>query len=87
VTGLSNEHREVLITTVADARLDHRMWLPESSIWPFLSAVAVTIFFIGSIFSPWAVVWGAVPVAIATTAWFWPKRETVGRRVETELKP
>jgi len=87
VTGLSNEHREVLITSVADARLDHRMWLPSSSPWPFLSAVATTILFIGSIFTPWAVVWAAVPVAIATTVWFWPKRDVVRQRVRTELKP
>jgi cytochrome c oxidase subunit I+III len=30
--------------------------------------------FVGSIFTPWAVVWGTVPVAIALTAWFWPPR-------------
>ena len=29
--------------------------------------------FIGSIFTPWAVVWGSIPVAIAVTIWFWPK--------------
>jgi cytochrome c oxidase subunit 1 len=49
--------------------------------------VATTILFVGSIFTPWAVVWGAVPVAIATTAWFWPKREMTSRRVDSELLP
>jgi cytochrome c oxidase subunit I+III len=34
--------------------------MPESSIWPFLAAVAVTVLFVGSIFTPWAMVWGAV---------------------------
>jgi cytochrome c oxidase subunit 1 len=29
--------------------------------------------FIGSIFSPWAVPFGAVPATIALVAWFWPK--------------
>jgi cytochrome c oxidase subunit I+III len=87
VTGLANDYREVLITSVADADLDHRLWLPSSSPWPFLAAVAVTILFVGSIFTPWAVVWAAIPVAIATTAWFWPGREIVGRRVDSELLP
>jgi hypothetical protein len=35
----------------------------------------VTILFIGSIFTPWALVWGSVPVAAALIAWFWPERE------------
>jgi cytochrome c oxidase subunit 1 len=87
VTGLASDYREVLITSVADARLDHRLWLPGSTPWPFLAAVAATTLFVGSIFTPWAVVWGAVPVAIATTAWFWPKREMTGRRVDSELLP
>lgn len=30
--------------------------------------------FVGSVFTPWAMVWGAVPVAIATIGWFWPRR-------------
>jgi cytochrome c oxidase subunit 1 len=87
VTGMSNEWREVLVTTVADAEPDHRLWMPSSSIWPFLSAVATTVLFVGSIFTPWAVVWGSVPVAIAATWWFWPKRSVVQERVRTEVQP
>jgi cytochrome c oxidase subunit 1 len=87
VTGLANDYREVLITSVADAELDHRLWLPGSTIWPFLTAVATTILFVGSIFTPWAVVWAAVPVAIGATAWFWPKRDMTSRRIASELPP
>jgi cytochrome c oxidase subunit 1 len=29
--------------------------------------------FVTSIFSPWAVVVGTLPIAIALAAWFWPK--------------
>ena len=87
VTGMSNEWREVLITTVADAEPDHRLWMPSSSIWPFLSALATTVLFVGSIFTPWAVAWGAVPVAIGATIWFWPKRAIVQERVRTEVQP
>jgi cytochrome c oxidase subunit 1 len=87
VSGLSTQHREVLITSVTDAELDHRLWLPASSIWPFLSAVATTILFVGSIFTPWAVVWASAPVAIGATAWFWPKRSTAEVRAASEVRP
>lgn len=38
-----------------------------------LSAIAVDVFFIGSIFTPWAVVWGTPPITVALIGWFWPK--------------
>jgi cytochrome c oxidase subunit I+III len=87
VSGLANDYREVLVTSVADARVDHRLWLPSSTLWPFLAALATTVLFVGSIFTPWAVVWGAVPVAIAATLWFWPERDMIKRRVDSELLP
>ncbi|WP_424811368.1 cytochrome c oxidase subunit I [Roseococcus sp. YIM B11640] len=71
--GLRADRRELLVTRVTDARPEARESSPRNSIWPFWSAVATTILLIGSIFTPWAVVWGAVPVAIALTLWFWPK--------------
>jgi cytochrome c oxidase subunit 1 len=72
VGGLSVERREVLSGSVADAEPYVREASPEPNLWPLLSAIATTIFFIGSIFTPWAVVWGIPPLAIALTAWFWP---------------
>jgi cytochrome c oxidase subunit 1 len=75
LAGVACEHREVLVTTVVDANPDHRPTFPQPSPWPFLSALATTVLFIGSIFTPWAVVWGSVPVAIGLIAWFWPKRQ------------
>jgi cytochrome c oxidase subunit 1 len=77
VSGLAARVREQLVTTAVDARPDHRLLFPQPTPWPFLSAVATSIFFIGSIFTPWAVVWGVVPIAIGLTGWFWPpKKET-----------
>jgi cytochrome c oxidase subunit I+III len=73
VTGLKLDQREVLITSVLDAEPDHRAEFPEPSIWPFLAAIAVGLTFVGSIFTPWAVVVGSVPVAITLIGWFWPK--------------
>jgi len=71
--GLRVEDREVLLTTVMSAEPDVREPSAEPSIWPFVSAVAVSIMFICSIFSPWAVLIGAVPATVALIAWFWPK--------------
>jgi cytochrome c oxidase subunit 1 len=87
VTGLSTEHREILVTSAADAEPDHRLWLPASSPWPFLAALATTVLFVGSIFNPWAVVWASVPVGVAATLWFWPKRDTVEKRTGSEIPP
>jgi len=87
VGGLAVDSREQLVTSVLDARPDHRSHFPEPSIWPFMSAVATTVLFVGSIFTPWAVVWGAVPVAIAVTAWFWPRRSETRSEVSLEQQP
>jgi cytochrome c oxidase subunit I+III len=87
VTGLSTQYREVLITSIADGKLDHRLWLPASSPWPFIAAIATTILFVGSIFSPWAVVWAMLPVAVACTLWFWPARRMTQERAATEVAP
>jgi cytochrome c oxidase subunit 1 len=73
VTGLRVDEKEILMTTVVAATPDLREPIPEPSVWPLISAMAVGVLFISSIFSPWAVAVGAVPAAIALTAWFWPK--------------
>jgi cytochrome c oxidase subunit 1 len=73
VHGLRVDDRELLMTTVISASPDIREPSATPSLWPFISAVAVAVTFIGSIFSPWALVFGAVPVGIALIAWFWPK--------------
>jgi len=72
-SGLRVKERELVLTTVVDAVPDLRDPSPRPSIWPLLSALATTGMFIWSIFSPWALVWGAIPIAIAMTLWFWPK--------------
>ncbi len=71
--GLSVERREHLVTTITEARPEIREASPKPSIWPLLTAIAVTVFFIGSIFTPWAVVWGSPPIAVTLIGWFWPK--------------
>jgi cytochrome c oxidase subunit 1 len=76
VTGLRTDCREVLITDVMDAAPVHAYELPKPSIWPFLCAVVTSAFFVGSVFTPWALPIAIVPLAITLIGWFWPKRPT-----------
>jgi cytochrome c oxidase subunit I+III len=73
MTGLRVDDREQLITTAIEARPDNRYPSPEPTIWPLLSAIALAALFIGSIFTPWAVVIGLPPLGVALAVWFWPK--------------
>lgn len=73
VHGLRVEERELLLTTVMTAVPDVRDPSPEPTTWPFIAAAATTVAFISSIFSPWGLLIGSVPAAIALVAWFWPK--------------
>lgn len=73
VSGLRVDEKELLLTSVVAAAPDVREPVPEASLWPFVASCAVGILFVSSIFSPWAIVFGAIPCAIAAAAWFWPK--------------
>jgi cytochrome c oxidase subunit 1 len=90
VIGLKSEVREVLVTRVIDAEPDHRKEFPAPSPWPFLTALSVAGLFIGSIFTPWAVIWGAIPSTVALVAWFWPRvgdrPEVIAERGKRELE-
>ena len=71
--GLRVDARELLVSTVAEAAPDMRETSADPSIWPLFAAAAVGATFVYSIFTPWAVVWGAAPIAITLIGWFWPK--------------
>jgi cytochrome c oxidase subunit 1 len=71
--GLDIEHREVLLTSVSEARPDVREGSPDPSIWPFVTSIFVSILFVGSIFDEWFLVWGSIPVTACLIAWFWPR--------------
>ncbi|MDX0518975.1 cytochrome c oxidase subunit I [Sinorhizobium medicae] len=73
VTGLAVDKREVVITTTTEALPDLKESSPDPTIWPFVSAIVVGVIFIASIFTPWAVAWGAPVAALVILAWFWPK--------------
>ncbi|MBS7700023.1 MULTISPECIES: cytochrome c oxidase subunit I [unclassified Chelatococcus] len=72
-SGLRVDVRELLISTIAEAKPDIREKSATPSIWPLFAAIAVGGTFLYSIFTPWAVIWGALPIAVALIGWFWPK--------------
>ena len=76
VIGLRSDSREVLVTDVMDAAPAHAYELPQPSIWPFLCAMVTSAFFLGSIFTAWALPIAIVPLAVTLIGWFWPKRPT-----------
>jgi cytochrome c oxidase subunit 1 len=71
--GLRTDRRELIISTVTEAQPQARESSPRNSIWPLWAAIATTVMLVWSIFSPWAVVWGSIPIAITLIGWFWPK--------------
>ncbi len=71
--GLHVDERELVLTTVLDAKADVREHSMGSTIWPLVTAIAVGAMFLGTIFSPWALVVGSIPIGIAAIGWFWPK--------------
>jgi cytochrome c oxidase subunit I len=73
VEGLRADRREVLLSTLVDAEPKLLDSSPRPSIWPFAAALVTSITLFASIFTPWAVVWGAAPIAIVFVGWFWPK--------------
>ncbi len=90
VVGIDSTSREVLITNLVDAAPSHKTHYPDPSVWPFLSAVVTSAFFVGSIFTPWALPAAIVPLFIVLTGWFWPKdadRSTQAERATSEVAP
>jgi cytochrome c oxidase subunit 1 len=80
VTGMRNDRREVLVTDFMDGEPQHRYVLPDSTIWPFLTALGLSIGLVGSVFQ---FSWYYVATALGTIGiigWFWP-------RPPLELKP
>jgi cytochrome c oxidase subunit I+III len=86
VVGLRSDARQVLVTKMLDAEPDYKDEFPEPSVWPLLTALATTGLFIGSIFTPWAVVIGSAPLFVALVGWFWPKKRQAEERPPEEVK-
>ncbi|MBW8788601.1 cytochrome c oxidase subunit I [Rhizobium leguminosarum] len=72
-SGLRTDRRELLVTSVVEALPEARESSPRDSVWPLWAAIATAVMLIWSMFSPWAVVWGSIPIAVTLIGWFWPK--------------
>jgi cytochrome c oxidase subunit 1 len=70
VRGLSTSKRETLVTSVLDAEPELRFEIPGPSIWPFLVALGTAEAFIVGIFTPWAIMAGALLTGAALICWF-----------------
>jgi cytochrome c oxidase subunit 1 len=75
VVGLRTDVREVLNTTVLDARPDHRYELKGDSVWPLILALVIGAFFVGVVFTPWAFPIGVLATMISLFCWFWAADE------------
>jgi cytochrome c oxidase subunit 1 len=73
VGGLRADRREILISTATEAVPQLLESSPQTSIWPFVTAMVTSVTLLGSIFTGWAVIAGLLPIGIALTFWFWPK--------------
>jgi cytochrome c oxidase subunit 1 len=85
VVGLDRDARSFLMTRTLDAEPDAKDEFPGPTIWPFLTALATTGAFVASIFTPWGITIGAVPIAICMIGWFWPEPQEAKRRREREI--
>jgi len=70
VRGLSTTKRETLVTSVMDAQPELRFDIPGPTIWPFLLSLATAVMFIAGIFTPWAILIGAILAGIVLACWF-----------------
>jgi cytochrome c oxidase subunit 1 len=86
VVGIRSDVRQVLVTKMLDAEPDYIDEFPKPSIWPLLAALATTAAFIGSVFTPWAVLWGGLPITLALVGWFWPNKKQADERPPKEVK-
>jgi cytochrome c oxidase subunit I+III len=84
VTGMGVKRREVLLTSVLDARPDSLYEHPSHTIYPLLAALALGVTFITAIFTPWGFVVGSALLFPALLAWMWPESIPAEERTEAE---
>ena len=72
-TGLRIDRRETVVTSLVEAEPQMIESSMPPSIWPLISALVISMTLLASIFTPWAIVWGALPIGAVLTLWFWPK--------------
>lgn len=73
VAGLRLDRRELLVTSVQDARPEAVQVMPDPTPWPFVSAVVASLGFIGILVHVLAFVIGFFIIFLTYVAWFWPR--------------
>ncbi len=74
VTGLRNDRREVLVTTLMEAEPHHRYVLPGPTLWPLVTALLLLPGLVGSVFMFSWYFAGAILTGVGLLGWFWPRR-------------
>ena len=72
-TGLREDRREVLLTTMLDAEPDSRHEDPDPTIGPLLAALATGVTFTVGIFTVWGFFIGGLLLYPALLVWMWPR--------------
>jgi cytochrome c oxidase subunit 1 len=87
ITGLRSDRREVLVTTTFDAEPDYRHRQPTASIWPFFLALCMAETWIGSVFTPWAVLIGFGLTLLGMLGWGWQSSQHIEmERIDTDTQ-
>jgi cytochrome c oxidase subunit I+III len=77
--------RETLITSVLTGEPQGRVLLPGPSPWPLWTAVALTVAFLGAVWTTWLVPVGLVLTFLALVGWHWPREEERGAALDRQL--
>ena len=85
ISGLRDDRREVLQTTMLDAEPDSRHEHPDPTLAPLLAALSVGVGLVWGIFHPMGFVVGAALALVTLTWWGWPRREKPGTHEIVEL--
>jgi len=73
-TGLRTDRKEVIVTTAVEAEAVLRDTVPAPTVWPLITAIATTAMLVASIYTPSALVYGAVPIGLALIGWLYPRK-------------
>jgi len=87
VTGLRTDIREVLISDAVTTQPQMRDHAPDPSLWPLAAAVVSSIVLDASIYTPKAIVWGAIPFFIVMVGWLYPRKVLAPRPDEIPMEP
>jgi len=67
--------RENIVTSVLAAEPEGRVRLPTPSPWPFWTAMALSVAFLGAVWTPYLVPVGLLLAFVGLVGWHWPSEE------------